>query len=1392
MCPTNFFNFLEVKIAYSVRIVEYNIKNLLPLYDQNYKPNLNMLRNILIILSLIVSTVMQSSANGVVRVGANLSIENGLAHNGVSCAMRDSRGYLWIGTYDGLNRYGGEDITIYKNRVGTQLLQNNRILSIAEDRQNRLWVGTESGVTLFDYMQNSFVQLEGADGKEHLAIHRVFISADGERIVCVASSDYILTYNMDGELLRCDKLPAQSTILDGVHLKDNLYILASRKGLLSFDAKSGEVKPILNASQPLISITKYDDKAILVSYDRGMRYIEIKNVRDEYEAINMSDKIYKERQFTSMTMGDNGTLWLGCANSGGVLKVDNYTPKRATEPQRVMLQSRISNIMLQRDQIWVSTFDDGIFQLLTNKSDFNSFGDDLIRMPHITPFDEERVVINNASYVTIYNTSTSQEESLPFEMSPKLKEQYKIFTKDNLGRVWIVSMDSKRNAEIYRVKDRQIKKLESAELLKITLNKSYKNSPLEVVCDYNNNLWVAYRDDLLRIMFDSKGEISSVESVCDNKTIKRVSELSRPRVIYLDSSTNSMWVGTNRRGLFKIDLHSQQSKSVAELKIENFAHDTEDDSSISENFISAIVRASSGTLWIGTEQGGLCKAIENDDTIIKFETFSEEDGLSNNVVKSIVEDSRGNLWIGTNIGLNCYNTTSRTFTTYRTSEGLPFEGFWYQALSLNDEKLVFAGINKILTFNPEVFYIKRSSSKLYFDELKIFDTEVTPNKRYKGYDILNSRLQSGDTLKLRYNQNVFSIGVDLIEEQYTQNNTIYYRLSPVSDTWIKLPKNNPSISFNGVEPGRYKLEVCAYNNEGSRGEVSTLNIFIPHPAWKSPIAYLLYMIIFILIVVVVVYVIMSFQSLSHNLEIQTIEKGVNDDKLRYFSDISHELKTPLSLILAPVALLRERFSADSVVSAKLDIIKRQSKKLLELIELTHGVEANDLKTLKLSPSLFSFDSMIDDITIDFGFIAQYDNKSFKVERGESIIAAEADRGMIEKIINNLLSNALKHTANGNDITLSYTANGDTITLSVEDCGYGIDAEDLPHIFERFYQARRSGGHNIGGTGIGLTFTKMLVELHGGAITVESEFSVGTTFTVTLPIVVDKPLPEEVKSPALSGEIIDYDDNSEIYIESEYSESTIFLVEDNQELRVLICEIISKYFKVKSFSNGVELIEALNNEWPDLIVSDVMMPEMDGYEVCDRVKSDIKTSHIPIILLTACSTVDDKIKGLQLGADSYIPKPFYPKHLITRIETLLHNRQQLRERFQVGIPLVYGKDQNTSAKDNEFMLQLYELFNENLSNEDVDLDMIARELGQNRSMFFKKVKVITNTSPYELLKEYRLKKAAEMLQSGEYNVSEVCMMTGFKGRSHFSRVFKERYNVAPSKYVNSDGNNPVVE
>ncbi len=1337
-----------------------------------------------ILLLLLTLLICVTNARGNITTRHRIDITKGLTHNGVTSLLKDSRGYLWIGTYDGLNQYNYNDITNYKNQVRPQLFQSNRIHSLTQDDTGRIWIGTERGVTIFDYEKYSFEQLVGSGNGVSPLVNDIVITSD--KAICIGSVQEILTYDMDGALLRSDTLPSDVHIKDVASAGEENYILASNKGLLLYDSSNGGVELIEDTlSRGVNAIVKCGKSEFILGLNSGIQYARVDINQSQLSIEPLSPVIYKDYNINTIAIDRKGGLWIGTENRG-VLYRENYIDSNETELKCLFPEERVKDFVFDTDRVWVSTSDGGVVELSTVALPFKTMADNEIELPRIMPYNKDLILINSVKQFKLYNRKTGREEGLPFIVPQFVKNDYKTILRDNNDNLWIISSGEDMPV-LYRIEEDRTIEIKSDQLSIIKAGRKNEAYPIEAICDGDGNFWITYVDDIYRISFDPQGEISSVESIKENQAIKDLGKVSRTRTLFYDEQKNLMWIGTNYCGLFRVDLNVDKETRLCDMQIDNYRHSEEDLQSLSADFISSILRSKDGTLWVGTEQGGLCKVKEKGNNL-SFETISEKDGLSNNVVKSIQVDKYGNLWIGTNIGLSMYNVKSGNFTTYGHNMGrLKDQDFWYSSFVFEDGEMVFSQPKKVLIFDPETLYNQSDTVNIRFAGLRMSNQKIHPNVSYDGEVIIEKELSDGDTLELKWYQNIFSIDIDDLSDCYLSNHEIYYQLTSISDEWLMLPANSHSVTFNGIEPGHYLLKVGGKDSEGKIAETIELNIIISPPFSRSVFAYILYLIVIGLVIFVVIRSILLYQTLKHELTIKELEKGANEDKLRYLSNISHELKTPLSLILAPVALLREKFSLDITVTSKLDLIRRQSKKLLELIDLTHGIEANDLKGLRISRTIFSFDAMINDLKADFEFITQYDNKTFIIEKlSNEAINVEADRGMLEKIISNLLSNAIKHTVRGDVIKLSYYVSSqkpNNITLSLSDTGYGIDSEDLPHIFDRFYQAKRSGANNIGGTGIGLTFSKMLVELHNGEISVESELNVGTTFTVTLPIMVDAVVEDPICDKSLEDMVIYASDNSEIVVEGEYSTSLIYLVEDNQELRALLCEIIGRHFNVRSFANGTELFKELDNEWPDLIISDIMMPnDMDGYELCRRIKGDMKTSHIPVILLTACATVDEKIKGLQVGADSYIPKPFYPKHLITRVETLLHNRQLLRERFQVGIPLVYGKEANNSSLDNEFMEKLYKLFDENLSNEEINMNHLARELGKNRSMFFKKVKAITNNSPAELLKEYRLKRGAELLQQGEHSVNDICYLIGFKDRSHFSRVFKDKYGMPPSKFV----------
>lgn len=1313
----------------------------------------------------------------------NINISNGLSHNGVTAMMRDSRGYQWICTYDGLNQYNGFDIKSYKNTLSEKEFSSNRIRAIAEDKKGRLWLGTDDGVTVFDYDQDVFYNLSDSNkalskSKSNFIIRQIVYDKSRDVMLCLSESDGLLEFNMDLSLISHIQYPKMLNANEMCKIGEDNYLLSTSIGLLCYNIKDKKCHSVDNGKIKSSSCLRFSgNNEVFVSSGSSLYNVDVVLDKGVITAVNIKKEINTGYLIKTFEIEYNGRIWIGTVNNG-VLIYHSFL--NTINPIQFLDYKRISQVLFLDDNNYcISTFDGGVYYYSIHNNVFKKLDFDGLKLPQIVKNNNGSILIRNSRKLYSYDFKRDEVTDYGSVISSKLQNDIKSICKDRFGTLWILT----RNNHLYSYnKSQNLKQYDDVKLLLLK-----DDAPQIFYSDMLGNLWLGYSDNLYRISFNFDNQIDKIESVHQNAMFNSTG-ISKVRSIYWDEQTSSLLVGTDVQGLYK--LYIDKKKPLKDIKVEHYMSDASDKHALSSNFVSCILRDNSGVLWIGTEQGGLCKAIEEKGKRMKFIPFSEDNGLSNNVVKSLLCDKMGNLWIATNIGLNIYRKNSGSFHVYRTSDGLPFDDFWYASTIMNNGTLVFSGVDGLCYFNPNLLPQGEALPQLHIRSFNILNKKVSPNKKFNDRVILKSRLSDNDVLELEHNENSISFDIDAIYSKAASDHYIRFKLEPYSKEWVQIPAKEQRIYFYGLKPDNYRLLLSASNSFDEWTEPMIIKINIAPPFRQSALAYTLYILVALLIVSIIVYYMMRVQKFKYELLAEAIRKRnlehLNMEKQKFFSNISHELKTPLTLILAPLSVLSERFSMDVDVKDKLAIIKRQAKKMLQLIELSHELQLNERNMLKVKPCAFSFNKFLSGISDDFMFMADYDKKDFVVTVPDKNINVYADYSMIEQIINNLLSNSFKHTNPGDKIGIEVSFNDLLLTVKVFDTGSGISKEDLPHIFERFYQASNQGMNNIGGTGIGLAFTKRLIEMHSGTITVESQLGTGSTFTVNLPIIqniseVDTDSESEEQDCKMSLCIGDWNLKS-IQIDAEYLHSKVYLVEDNTEMRSFLTDILGQFFTVKSFAGAKECLDAMNNEWPDIIISDVMMTEMDGNELCSIIKSDLKTSHIPVILLTACNTVDDEIKGVQAGADAYIPKPFYPKYVLIRICKLLDNRSKLWERFQSGVPLKIGSNLNDfSAKDTEFICSLYEKFNEYLDNEEVDMELLAKEMGINRSLFFQKVKALANDSPYELLKSYRLQRAAELLVKDEYNVNEVCMMTGFKSRTHFSRLFKEKYGVSPSKY-----------
>ncbi len=1297
----------------------------------------------------------------------SLSVRNGLSHNGVTSILEDTRGYLWIGTYDGLNLYNGKDFTIFRSTPTKTILRNNRIRTICEDSERRLWIGSDHGLMIFDYGSNAFIDpiLKSGIFQNDDAIIKI-ITTENNNIVALTENGGYAEFNISGELLFFDRMHGE-VFNNIIAISETDYIITTDESLVHYNSGARHFEVIDSGkSQVYESICKTNQQdQYAVATKNGVEIIQAK-ISDKGLDYQIIETIYPQYDFKSVYMDSDSTLWMGSSQKGvAELRKDE---KKTEEPRFVTEILRSSSFFEGHNKrLWMGSFDKGVVSRLLEPAPFkvmDLFDGEKYRTYQILAVDKEDFLIrSNKTYVK-YNFRTGKKRSI---IPEDVEKSIVALARSKSGYVFF--RDIAQTKRLFRT---QSSSLQPAEIkLKGTILPL--GSPRFISEDDFGNIWVLYSNKVYRL----KRSGSNVEMLVEEISLPRLDNTSQNILaLYNDPNDRSLWLATSVSGLYHI---ANPKAPVQKLRVERFVNDPKNKGSISSNFVTSIVRDKDSKLWVGTEYGGLCYFDEVHKTFVSYTT--DNSNIANNNIKSIMCDSQNRLWVGTNTGLSVFDAISNKFINYNSYNGLPVDNLIFPHSQIGDV-IAMAGPDCAFFVDTESIVSYDRLPRFHFGKLKLYNDDVEPNELLDGMPLYDKRFESGDILRLNYDQNVLSVDIDVLHYAENHNYTVRYKVAPINENWILTNAERAKISLNGLNPGKYEVKVAVANALGQWCEPKSLYIFIDPPVWKTWWSYCIYIFLIAGLIYFVVYSLLEMQRLSYKARIDDIEHDNMIEKQRYFSNIAHEIKTPLALIVAPVQSLLEKFAYDKEVRERLQRIEIQSRKMTHLIDVAQSIQSSDAGLLKPQYMVFDFTAFINTLLEDFVFLAGYDQKQFVIESPEKEVVIRTDFSMLEKIVNNLLNNAMKYTFKESVITVTWEQQGDDLIFKVRDTGMGIAPSDLPHIFDRFYRGTNESVQMPSGTGIGLSFSKRLAGLLGGTIEVDSKVGEGSVFTVILPIVSNLQ-PEDLPNQVDVNNSYIYDDMGALsdMKESRHSESVIYVVEDNLEMRLMLERIVGRFYKCESFANGQEALDAMENSWPDLVLSDVMMPLVDGFELCDRVKGDIRTSHIPVILLTACSTYDERIKGMEYGADFYMAKPFYPKYLVTCIETILSGREKLRNRFKSGIPLMLTDDRQ-SDKDNGFLEDFYKKALDNISNEDINLDGLARELGVNRTHFFQKIKQLTGQTPSDLIKDFRLKKAAELLIENDMSIEDVCSEVGFKSRTHFSKLFKDKYGYSPRQYT----------
>lgn len=1345
------------------------------------------------------------------------SLEQGLSQNTVYNVLQDTQGFIWLATSDGLNRYDGFQFKVYRNDPNDSTsLSANRIYALLEDSYKNLWIGTYGGgLNKYDRETESFIHYRN-DPQNHTSL------SDDEILTIYEDRSHVLWVGTDGGgLNKFDRDREQfKNFRNNPHDKSSLsddevqsifedhlgylWIGTKRGGLNKFDIKKERFvhyknnpgNPSSLSDDEILSI--YEDKFgnLWVGTGNGglNRFNRSKEsfIRYLYNS-NNPNGISANRVY-SILEDKSGNLWIGTMG-GGLNKYNrdhdqfiSYTSDANNSSS--LSSSGIFSLFEDRAGIlWIGTYGGGVNKLDQSKQQFklyrsNSKNEYSLSDNGIFAICEDR--FGDIWLGTNYGLNKFDRKTKKFSvyrnnpsdpMSISDDEILSIY-EDKSGNLWIGTygeglnlFDRKRNQFIhFKKKPDDSNSLSDNEIFSISE-------------DSAGYLWIGtYKGGLNRYDREKNQFISYKHDPNDLESLS----VDRIFSIYEDKNGN-LWIGTDSGGLNKFD--RKGNKFIA------YKHDPNDPKSISNDAILSIYESKSGDLWIGTHGGGLNKFNRNKE---EFEHFRMTNGLPNDVVYGILEDEIGNLWLSTNKGISRFNVKTKTFRNYDASDGLQGNEFNQGAYCKSKSgEMIFGGPNGL-----NIFYPDSIKSNTQIPQIVITDFQLQHKPVSIGFDslwdrtILEKSISESELIELNNDDNVISFEFVSLDFKNPEKNKYAYIMQGFDKDWNFTSASHRIVTYTNLDPGEYIFKVKASNNDGVWNEAGTsLIIKIKPPWWATWWSLSLYGFVLLLISVFIRQYDLKRQRLKHQLELEHEHakklEEVDQMKSRFFANISHEFRTPLTLILGPAEKIILN-SSDENLNHQAGLIRRNANRLLTLINQLLELSKLEAGKLKLEATPGNIALFVRGVAMTFESIAEKKDITFNVFLEKENIETYFDKDKVEQILVNIMSNAFKFTKNGGKITVSMKEKeGNLVEISVRDTGVGIPKNELHKTFDRFYQVDGSHTREHEGTGIGLALTKELVELHKGEIKIDSVEGEWTEVKITLPLGLDHlsegNLAEDSKEVK---ELVHFENEyseripPEITFDNDHSDdrTIVLIVEDNSEVRDYIKDSIGKDYHIEEAINGEQGLRKAEKIIPDLIVSDIMMPQMDGFEMTRRIKNEEKTCHIPIILLTSKSGEESKLEGLELGADAFLTKPFSMKELQVRIKSLIELRNKLQEKFSKGEFLVKPEETKISKMDEKYLNKIIDVVNLHLSEEEFSIEEIGDEIGMSRSQVYRKLKALTGKSPSLFLRSVRLNKAKQMISNKEASISEISYQVGFSSPAYFSRCFKEEFGTPPSEIV----------
>ena len=1362
-----------------------------------------------ILLPALVSMISFFPAYGQQEINfTSLTTKEGLSSNTINAILKDRYGLMWFATEDGLDRFDGNSFTVYRNKQGDAgSLQANEILALHEDKRGNLWIGTSGGsLSLYNRQQDRFINYPS--GKQPGRINNnviMSICSDAQGRIWIGSFNGVNILDpVTNEIARLngpDGLPFSKICLCIVEDEQHFIWIGTTEGIFRYQPITGGFKHYINvpgdpgsvAGNTVSSITQDKKGNIWVGSQEGLSRLNKDGSNFTNYRYSPSDPFsISSNQVRAINCSPTGELWVGTEKGLDIISDNSNGFKRLSQDYRNIhgLSSQVIRVVYMDK--------DGIYWLGTTRGGINKYDRNLHLFSLVlgNPFDQKGL---NASVVTSFAESSKGT----------------IFIGTEGGGLNLFDPATKL---FRRVDLRSKRKNTENGLVVLSLAKTGKDELL--LGSLADGLFILntasgrYRQ---LVKGPGPGDLNSNDIYC----------------ITVDSKRNR-WLGTNGAGINVLDSNNKLIYRLSPnpltagdrlLPLNGFIRDITEDpdgmiwiathgggmaqynpltgafsvyttvnSQLPNDKVQTILVDRAGNIWAGTFGGGLGLF---DRRTQQFITYAEKDGLQNNTVYKILEDSSGLLWVSTNKGLSSLNPVNKKISNYNFYHGLQHNNFTRGAgLRASNGLVFFGGIEGFNYFQPD--FLKKNSPvpRVLLTDLKVANQSVNPSRNGP----LQENISVAGKINLDYRQN-FVISYVALDYTVPGQNQYAYKLEGFDKEWNRVG-NITSASYTNLDPGEYTFHVKAGNTDGIWSDRDTaIKIIVRPPVWRTLYAYICY---FLFIAGTGLYIRhKGIEKIKRKLRTEQEKREadrlheMDQLKIKFLTNLSHEFRTPISLILGPVDKLLS-YEKNIWQVEHLQMIKRNGKRLLNLVNQLldfRKMEEQELRLQETSGDLIAFTK---DIFDSFKDLSERKHINYSFYNNIKVFNTVFDHDKIERIFFNLLSNAFKFTPEGGNVSLSaeiqpttaFTEQRCWILFKIADSGVGIPADKKEKIFERFFQQPTSSSILNQGTGIGLSITREFVNMHGGKIEVESEPAKGAVFSIQIPFTI---LENSFISPVQHTITQEPEEtttaNAAALPIQELNKRSgdapqlppVLLVEDNDDFRYYLKESLQPHFKVFEATNGKDGWQAALARHPQLIVSDISMPCMDGIEFCRKLKSDKRTNHIPVILLTALTGDEAQLKGLQTGANDYITKPFNAEVLLSKIKNLLSLKDTFKNNYSRKINLSL-QEPAVQPEDEKLICSVMRYIEDNLTDSQVSVETLSRHLGMSRSSLYNRLFDITGQTPVEYIRSVKLEKAAILLEKSDMNVAQVAYSAGFATPNYFAKSFKNKYNMLPSEYI----------